>query len=1054
MSFLADSDEDCDYFSSFKEQVYEQLLRDCSEAPPTPSSGYVGKPSELSTTMPLFLIVDHFEQILPSGYEEKVVRLFAGVGHEERFVHLQGNWTRTKLSVGDPAFVIGQWKRSDEPNGLYRQKMSITVNDMDGYIIILPHVLIQGTKLAASQDCERKAYLMDLLPPHGTSVEMLKGTIVHELIQRLMFGLSSEDLEVALDNLLSNTQTMYDLYTIGHTPESFKEQCIIPTYMPLIRAIGQNLEMQKKSPPEDLLGPSTLATQLEQLPPYGCACLKEEESLWSFQWGMKGKIDVTIQQGDYLFPLELKSGSCPTGPRDGHLLQLAAYIFMMKEKYKEKAGQSGILFYAKNNASFKIEPRRQELQSIIIRRNKVAHAIAHGTVPETAGDSRRCQIRDMVLCDGQEACAFLEDAQPVKSPINKEIMRHLSYSPKPHHHTFYNTYEEGLLEEMSITQAAQTAIWLTPVRVRVAAGRALTEMKPVAFAASEIEFRVDESALSKSSVQPSSSVMLTRGGVPPIVGRGIVTLVKPDAVSIDMIESEIKEDDDDICLDLWESIKTIEICRSNLMSLFAGNADIADSRLRELVVDLEAPRFDPLPPPESINITGLNEDQMLAVRTVMSSKDYMLLLGMPGTGKTTTLASMIKSLADKGEKVLIASYTHTAVDNLCLKLIDLRVNFVRIGRAQAIHHDLEAYTLESLINRSESVEDISRLIGNCNIFASTCLGFHHPLVSTRIFDTCVVDEASQINVPTVLGPLSRAKRFVLVGDHYQLSPLKRYGEQMNADTASLFRILCEAHPSAVVTLRTQYRMNNEILRVCNELIYDFRMRTGSSFVGHKRLRIPRPEIIGEFDEYHRRWLEAVINPDPPVLVVNTDDVKMMEAKGSGSKLNHGEAAIVASVAITLVLCGIQPEEIGIISPYRAQVLYVRDAIVKFLQAMQRFYPHLIKDVKELATQIECHTVDKFQGRDKEVILFSAVKSNRKYKPGNHVTVWQRLNVSVTRAKTKFILVGSVLTLGNSPFFSRMFSMVGDQAIYRLPNELDQVNTHPFTIMSQVANPFE
>ena len=1054
MSFLEDSDDDYECLSSFKSQVYDQLLRDCCEVEPPPTSGYVGTPSELSQTQPLFLIVDYFEHILPNGYDEKVVRLFPGIGHEERFVHLQGNWTRTKLSVGDPVFVIGEWKRCSDGNGLYSQKLAVVVNDADGYFIVLPHVLIQGTKLAASQDCERKAYLMDLLPPGGTSEEMLKGTIVHELIQRLMFGLSTADLDVALDNLLSNTQTMYELYTIGHTPESFKEKCIMSTYMPLIRAIGQNLESQKNKTAENLVAEGSLATQLEKLPPYGCKCLKEEESLWSFQWGMKGKIDVTLQQSDYLFPLELKSGSCPTGPRDGHVLQLAAYIFMMKEKYKERAGKSGILFYAKNNASFKIEPRRQELASIIIRRNKVAHAIAHGTVPETAGDSRRCQIRDIILCDGMAACAFLEDAQPVKSVINKEIMRRLSYSPKPHHHAFYQKYEDALLEEMKVTQTTQTSIWLTPLKMRVAAGRAIPDMKVVAFAASEIEFKADESMIARANVQPASSVMLTRGGVPPIIGRGIVTFVKPGSVRVDIIESDIQDTDDNICMDMWDSTKGIEICRSNLMSLFAGSTEMADSRLRELVVDLDAPHFDPLPPVDSIDIAGLNEDQMLSVRTAVSAKDYMLLLGMPGTGKTTTLASMIKSLANKGEKVLIASFTHTAVDNLCLKLIDLHVTFIRIGHSQCVHQDIEPYTLESLVSRAESVEDIAKFIGNCQIFASTCLGFHHPLVSTRVFDTCVVDEASQINVPTVLGPLSRAKRFILVGDHYQLSPIKRYGGQMNEDSTSLFRILCEAHPEAVVTLRTQYRMNNAILRLCNALIYDFRMRTGSSYVGAKQLRIPRREILEEFDVFHKRWLQAVVNPDSPVLVLNTDDVKMLERKGSGSKVNHGEAAVAAAIAITLVLCGIPPEEIGIISPYRAQVLYIREAIVKFLQAMQRLYPHFIQDVKELAGQIECHTVDKFQGRDKEVILFSAVKSNPKLKPGNHITVWQRLNVSVTRAKTKFILIGSVLTLGNSPFFSRMFGMLNDSAFYMLPNELDQVNTQPFTVMSQITNPFE
>jgi DNA replication ATP-dependent helicase Dna2 len=417
---------------------------------------------------------------------------------------------------------------------------------------------------------------------------------------------------------------------------------------------------------------------------------------------------------------------------------------------------------------------------------------------------------------------------------------------------------------------------------------------------------------------------------------------------------------------------------------------------------------------------------------------------MPGTGKTTTVATMIKAIASEGERVLIASYTHTAVDNLCLKLKRMEVDFIRVGSMESIHRDIRGHSLDSVVERTQTIDEIKAAVDSCNVFATTCLGFRNPLIIARTWDLCVVDEASQINVSTILGPLSKARRFILVGDHYQLSPIP--------DSPSLFRILSEAHPHALVTLRTQYRMNRDIMRLCNGLIYGSRMRCGKTDVAAGRIALSRPEVAGEFDMFHRRWTKAALDAERAVLMYDTDDVPMYERKGQGSKVNYGEAAVVSALAVALVLCGMQPGDIGIISPYRAQVMYIREAIVKWLRTTTRFYGQFVTDPNWVSEQIEVHTVDKFQGRDKQCILFSAVKSNPKRKPGNHVTDWQRLNVAITRAMRKFILVGSMNTLRNAPFFDAMFQILGSENVVTLPNEIDQATLVPFVAMPEIAKP--
>ncbi|OHT11922.1 helicase [Tritrichomonas foetus] len=1093
-SFLSDDDDDFDVddisaiqpdqqelppqkLPPLHEEVYAQLRANQPEPHGPPTSGFIAYPSTISSSQPLFIVVDFFEQATYDSvnYLEIVVRLWAGNGHEERFVHLRDTWKDSKLSIGDSAFVIGHWERRDETYGIYKQKLSCFINDFDGFFVLLPHVLIQGTRLAAAQECQRKAYLMDVLPSQPSNLEMFKGTIVHELIQAVLRGTLASDVEAKLDSILSKSQA--ELFQIHETTETIKPK--LQEYLGVIKRIAEALQRSNNSNyfnPNSLSNDSNpmnnssykdssslnnndhsfeklgehneLIGSLQGLPPYGCQTTNEEENLWSFQWGLKGKIDVTLKQGDHLFPLELKSGNSNRGtsPKDSHTLQLSAYIFMMKEKYKELAGNAGTIYYVKDSVSFQIAPHHVELLHIIMKRNLLAHAIAHGTVPQTTANNKAC-----TYCNGISACAFLDSGEKVKSPLAMFLQTKLAFEPKQHFIDFYRKWEKTLLDELYITRGAQTMIWLRPLKKRIADGRAIAHLSVSNSVIDQLELNAkDKSVISSSMMQVGDYVMLTNGGTPPIIGRAIIIELVETRITLEVIESSLVGNEQDICIDKWESTTSVDICRSNLMSLFAGQATYVGSRLKDLVVDCARPHFSRLPDDVPYD-PKLNEDQNIAIHTALSAQDYMLLLGMPGTGKTTALVSLIKTMVDKGNRVMIASFTHTAVDNICLKLIKQNIQFIRFGRTESLHKDIVRYSIDSIIEAAETVEDIRSALDYCQVFASTCLGCNHPLLEGRGYDICVIDEASQINLPTVLGPLSRSRRFILVGDHYQLSPITKYGSGNGEEAPmSLFRLLCETNPQALVTLRTQYRMNSEILKICNELVYGFRMRTGDPTVANARMNLPFLEIISEFDEFHQKWLEISLKPEPSVVIYDTDSVPLHERKGPVSKLNHGEAAIASAVAVAQVLCGLDPDKIGIISPYRAQVLYIRELIVKQLNCAQKYFPHIIANVTTISSKLEVHTVDKFQGRDKECIIFSSVKSNKRFSPGTHITDWQRLNVAVTRAKTKFILIGSKFTLSNSPFFAKMFKIADKDSFYELPNEIDQVDLKPFCPMMSVV----
>jgi DNA replication ATP-dependent helicase Dna2 len=493
-------------------------------------------------------------------------------------------------------------------------------------------------------------------------------------------------------------------------------------------------------------------------------------------------------------------------------------------------------------------------------------------------------------------------------------------------------------------------------------------------------------------------------------------------VLVDMQECRLAVGEGDLCADLWESELSLSGGRGNLLGVLSLPSC---ARLRALVVDLAEPRFGVLP--STIDVEGLNADQALALRKVLSSEDYTLLLGLPGTGKTVSIARLIASIARRGMSVLVTAYTHSAVDNLCVRIAEQRgVQYLRFGSLGDIRPEVQPCSLEALSRRCHDLKAYQAAIGKCRVFAATCMAcHHHTLVQSTRFDLCVVDEASQIDVPTVIGPLALAKRFVLVGDLYQLPPLSKHGGNRRELRVSLFRMLSEAHPHAVVRLRTQYRMNRGLMQISNQLVYRDIMRCGLPRVAGRRMELMLSALEG-MATAQQQFLRSVLSASP-LSVVDVDGAQMWESTAMGSKLNLGEALVVAGVTLAMLKCGMRACEIAVISPYYAQAHQVRVTLGRCLALMARAGSPLRE-----GDDVECFTVDKFQGRDKECVILTTVKSNPAGRPGTHMTDWQRLNVSVTRAKMKLIIVGSVRTLRGAPWFRALLEAADVAEILPLP----------------------
>ncbi|CBJ28362.1 conserved unknown protein [Ectocarpus siliculosus] len=546
--------------------------------------------------------------------------------------------------------------------------------------------------------------------------------------------------------------------------------------------------------------------------------------------------------------------------------------------------------------------------------------------------------------------------------------------------------------------------------------------------------------------------------------------------------------------------------------------------------------------------TALNEDQRDAVRKLVTAKDYALLLGMPGTGKTWTIAFAVRVLLARGASVLVTSYTHSAVDNLLLKLIEEGVPCLRVGKPSSVHPGVRPHCV-NYDGSAETTAAYSELVASARVVGCTCLGVKHPLFSHRRFEYCVVDEAGQISQPVVLAPLRCADVFVLVGDHYQLPPLVTSSEALEAGMSeSLFRRLCEAHPASLQRLSYQYRMNGDVMALCNDLTYSGRLRCGNATVGAQRLVLPSPAAIppprspsslppqllapapvppstgavgggsgaaavgsggggsgggasggrtargavgsaadppgggGLRRNHHpaRRawqgktpppggggggghprssadagltpWLSEVLHPDRRVAFLDTDaispdDGEAVEAgrgaggggwgggvgrppfaglevrsvaeageqRGRGTLVNAVECDVVRLLAWGLGVAGFDLGGVGVISPYRSQV--------QLLQA----------ELKPSFPALEVNTIDKYQGRDKKVIVVSFVRSNAEGTVGHLLRDWRRLNVALSRAKHKLLLVGSLRTLSSCAVLNSLAGILRDRGwVYSLP----------------------
>lgn len=454
------------------------------------------------------------------------------------------------------------------------------------------------------------------------------------------------------------------------------------------------------------------------------------------------------------------------------------------------------------------------------------------------------------------------------------------------------------------------------------------------------------------------------------------------------------------------------------------------AELRDILIGNVAPRTRGIFP---VRFPWLNPTQEDAVNKVLRAKDVTVVHGPPGTGKTTTLVEAIYETLHREHQVLVCAQSNAAVDWISEKLVDRGVPVLRIGNPARVNDKMLSFTYERQFENHPSYSELwairksiresgkrkdshsirilkdrateleilinESLFANARVIASTLVSSNHRILMGRRFPTLFIDEAAQALEPACWIAIRKADRVVFAGDHQQLPPtIKCYEAAREGLSTTLLEKIVATKPSVVSLLKIQYRMNETIMGFPSEWFYESMLEAA-------------PEV--------RYW--GILDYDTPMVWIDTSAHDFHEefVGENHGRINKPEAELLLSelkeyigrIGIPRILD--ERIDIGIISPYKAQVQYLRRKVRS---------SNFLRPLRHLIT---VHTVDGFQGQERDVIFISLVRANEDGQIG-FLSDLRRMNVAITRARMKLVVLGDASTLGKHAFYRKLIGYIREK----------------------------
>ena len=385
----------------------------------------------------------------------------------------------------------------------------------------------------------------------------------------------------------------------------------------------------------------------------------------------------------------------------------------------------------------------------------------------------------------------------------------------------------------------------------------------------------------------------------------------------------------------------------------------------------------------------LNNQQKKAFIFSNTADKYLLIQGFPGSGKTTFITFLLRGFIVRKLKCLFIARTNVAVDNVCLKLKQRNVNFIRIApiNSNLVHPEIKKYILD--LHQFKTIEEYENHINNTNIFCTTTASIGHKIFQNIFFDYGIFDEICQTFEPELLGPLILCDKFIFVGDPYQLkAPLKTV--PLNEQIPTLFERLSSHYKNAFIKFSVQYRMNEKISELSSKCVYKGEMKCDESNKNrrlkidfntvkkNKKLKKDENKHYIDFDIF-----KDVLDPYKPVVFIEYNRLFDEKELNKANYVNKIEIGLIKEILNMIKLSNFNFDDIGIITPFLKQEKY------------------LSKELEDIGFK-NVYTIDKSQGSEKEIIIISFVKTSFNNSIVNDLA---RVNVAFTRAKNKLIIFG-------------------------------------------------
>ena len=847
----------------------------------------------------------------------------------------------------------------------------------DSHFILCPGLPLEVTALSSAIECPRRHLAKRASPPDPPGYNGVTGILAHQLFARLIESKGEMNLPGEAMEIIKRNHTL--LAALSYPPS---EEGLVTRLCSLIEGVKGWSRKLLEAHPE--------------------ALFRTERYLLSPRLGLKGQIDAIMVDPTFTSAIVVDfktGGTYGNHPHPEHRAQVIAYSLMVKETLLKGNGRvEAWALYAGEPSYF--PQRRVEWHSgytgeLLNLRNKlVAIDLGryHPSPIQQKEVCRRCFVRQGCLRLWQSIDIYHHpnsNLPPFLTLFSEEERKAPPADPTARKH-FLLTLQSIRAEREHLAEL-RGKLHLGILEPKLKRGLIIERLKLTNKRGEGSWTELTFSCLNETKVEPGDLVLL----VPSAAGKGGAVRGMVKAASGTTLQLMVKDEVEDPA---WGEapLQKIEFGEME-RALFTGVFSV-----REKLEGLWGKGSPPAGEHSTLSLKEgwLNQRQREGIERAVSTDGPLVICGPPGTGKTTVLALIIRELAFRGCRVLFSALTHQGVDNLLQKLLELGwEGFLRVGSSLAVKETLRPHLFNPYLAGLSTRQLRKKLLEVPVIAATIGTVASHPLINSQQFDVVVVDEAGELSEPATLIPLNRARSFLLGGDPFSLPPPVRSSvAKRNRFHRSMMEHLITSDHNGNYTffLAIQYRMNQEIMAFSNSQFYQGKLVAAPS-VAERRLHLPSPEKVP-------RDVFPIIDSDSPMVFVN------ITAEGGTENHNPEEVGLVCQTVEGLLRGGIKGKEIGIIAPYRLQVARLRERILP----LGSEFP--------VIEGITIDTIEKFQGEGREVVIISFTDTDKVgfgpcwniKKGGGH-----RLNVAVTRAKRKLILVGDSRLLEREPLYRRL-----------------------------------